>query len=999
MSKMKGTIKIMTYNVRGLDSKETEIADLFDKEQIDVAILTETKMTPGKAAPPGWRHLSARTANGRGGVSIVIRKHLTCKLVHKYGNQYTQVVIARVAGLYIAGVYHSPAAPPGLLPRELDDIHRLCNGPAIIMGDMNSRHRSWDPHLSFPHTRGAKLRDWCDRKHWNVRAPMGHTYQGEGANIQNRSTVDIALLRQLKDKETRALPFRGISDHCPTVITVEHPTRKQYERKRITHARRKREDLMAIAAELLNDKHADLLVAIRQAQDPQALERAYEDFCNTALQAFRPTARRSKEAPPLYWNEALTHATKIRSRLYKKWKLTNCPVAKRTYKEHDRETKRMIRREKRRSFQALGEMMQQSPHPEAILARFSKHREERIAKNNTKVYRTVDPRAFTEYIGTKFPVTEAMPEVTPRPFMVSDSFRKEIEQAVLDAPKGKAAGGDEVFAEVLQLTPKRSALFIQELWIKCGQMKYTPKAWRITIWVPIYKSGLRGVISNYRPVALLSHIRKIIEVAINRTIMRFIIFHPTQCGFRSHSGCEQAILRYMWNTRQANYVAILDLKGAYGSIPRHRLLELIDQRIPPNLAAMITAFLTEEECYTIGNPEFSVNIRRGVPEGSPLSPSLFNLVMDTLANQIQRESPDPNIVPNIMFADDVNLQAIQAPSMQSLLHTCSRWAVRNDMTWAPTKSHIIKKRGAAPTPFTLAGTTLGMRTQAKYLGITATLTQQGVDHRELSNRIKKAKAAAASLKELRLMRYMTVRQARNTVRALITSKWSYMAHLIPVTRQQLHRINQIEHQARGFYLRFKHKQALDRVCYAMNAPSAEQTIENLGRSAENRLTRNLQEHTDKEHHPLSIALALEELTALRNIRERSTAETEPARTNRREAWERRRNLRRRIPPSAHHLPFLELKKARDQRCAINWFFGRFPEQMHFRMFKNQKGPAAAEEWKEGMYSLMGKTKWNREETEEFKGRVRSLFDVVQNAAPEDAEAALQEELDELQNYI
>jgi len=63
----------MTYNVCGIDSKETEIANIFEKEQIDIAILTETHLTPGKATPPGWRHFSARTEQGRGASAGTLR--------------------------------------------------------------------------------------------------------------------------------------------------------------------------------------------------------------------------------------------------------------------------------------------------------------------------------------------------------------------------------------------------------------------------------------------------------------------------------------------------------------------------------------------------------------------------------------------------------------------------------------------------------------------------------------------------------------------------------------------------------------------------------------------------------------------------------------------------------------------------------------------------------------------------------------------------------------
>jgi len=360
-----------------------------------------------------------------------------------------------------------------------------------------------------------------------------------------------------------------------------------------------------------------------------------------------------------------------------------------------------------------------------------------------------------------------MPPVAPQRFQVDAVFRVEIHRALLKAPSAKASGDDELFAEVLQLTPLRTTEFICELWAKIGRLGYTPESWRTTVLVPIHKKGEIGVAENYRPIALLSHMRKIVETALNRTIMKITRFHPTQCGFRERSSCEQALLRYAVQAKTHKFAAVLDLKGAYGSIPRHRVMEIIAERLPKNLVVMVACFLTTEKIYTIGDSSYTEHIQPGVPEGSPLSPTLFNMVMDTLAVDIVKENQNDAAFPCAMFADDVNLQAMGAPPLQHNMHTCTKWAEVNHMEWAPPKCTILAEEIIHP-PLQLAGQPVKTERETEYLG--TYITYDGISPAMIEQRSTKATEAVNALAQTGLIKYLNVRQRANMCKLLITSK-------------------------------------------------------------------------------------------------------------------------------------------------------------------------------------------------------------------------------------
>jgi retron-type reverse transcriptase len=64
--------------------------------------------------------------------------------------------------------------------------------------------------------------------------------------------------------------------------------------------------------------------------------------------------------------------------------------------------------------------------------------------------------------------------------------------------------------------------------------------------IPVYKKGPRTVISNYRPISLLSVFNKILEKLMYNRLTKFIekheVFFSGQFGFRSNRSTSHAIL-------------------------------------------------------------------------------------------------------------------------------------------------------------------------------------------------------------------------------------------------------------------------------------------------------------------------------------------------------------------------------------------------------------------------------------------------------------------------
>src|SRR2546425_2254388 len=179
--------------------------------------------------------------------------------------------------------------------------------------------------------------------------------------------------------------------------------------------------------------------------------------------------------------------------------------------------------------------------------------------------------------------------------------------------------------------------------------------------LPIYKSGDKTLISNYRPISLLTVFSKIYEKIILKRFDSFLIKHQIlydmQFGFRKNHSTQLALASYIdcitaaLDKNQFTMSIFIDLSKAFDTINHTILLQKLEYYGVRGLVNdFIKSYLTNRLQYVeieniSSNP---MKITCGIPQWSILGPLLFLLyVNDT--------HTCANLLKFFLFADDTTI--------------------------------------------------------------------------------------------------------------------------------------------------------------------------------------------------------------------------------------------------------------------------------------------------------------------------------------------------------
>jgi Reverse transcriptase (RNA-dependent DNA polymerase) len=225
-----------------------------------------------------------------------------------------------------------------------------------------------------------------------------------------------------------------------------------------------------------------------------------------------------------------------------------------------------------------------------------------------------------------------------------------------------------------------------------------PSLWKIAKIIPIFKSGDRSHILNYRPISILSSMGKLFEsILFNQLITQIDpLISDSQHGFRPKRSTVSNLLVFSQFLRSSldvgSQVDVIytDFKKAFDLVNRDiLLLRLAEIGCSFNAISLLASYLRNRlQFVRVRGYESSLfTSLSGVPQGSALAPLLFNVFVDSVSRVVHYSKL-------LLYADDLKLyhritSADDCLQLQTDIDSIIHWSHSNKMDFSINKCKSI----------------------------------------------------------------------------------------------------------------------------------------------------------------------------------------------------------------------------------------------------------------------------------------------------------------------
>lgn len=706
-------LSFVHYNVQSLAPK----LDILGPElfEFDILAFSETWLKPSISSDDLHLHSfrkperKDRTGDSHGGVIIYVKEDIYYKRrldLEPRGTECIWIELILKNKHILFGLFYRPPNSDAIYFSTVEDSFHLAVDTGmkdiIITGDFNFNM------LSEQSSR--KIKDLC-RQFSLSQIISQPTHFTENSS----SLIDLLLVNDNNHVITSGVgdPFlqQDLRYHCPVfgVFNFSKLKRKSYVRQ-IWKYDQGNYELMKYTASVTDWdslQHSDINIYAKNLTD--CISSITESCIPNKKVIIRPS-------DPPWITTAIKRQIRKRKRAYRKAKQTNLQNHWDKFKRLRNKVVSMIRESKKSYFVSLSNKLKSDSLSskqwwtilKSFIAPNSKTSIPPLEKDGV-IYSDDSAKAnvLNDFFRDQTILNDKntiLPDLIP--YTVENSLNSltftpdEVESILNALPLGKAAGPDGINNRILrelskELAPPICSFFNQSL--RNGEVPECFKASRVC---PVYKGGDPSVVSNYRPISLLSNLDK----ALERLVFKYIYNHfrdnniltSFQSGFIPGDSTVNQ-LTYLYNTfcqaldsGKEVRVVFCDISKAFDRVWHAGLIHKLKAAgISSDLLSWFVSYLANrKQRVVLPGTESNWNfIHAGVPQGSILGPLLFLLYINDIVTDI-----GSNIR---LFADDTSIYIIvdnpntAAEILNTDLEKISQWAKTWLVNFNATKTEAL----------------------------------------------------------------------------------------------------------------------------------------------------------------------------------------------------------------------------------------------------------------------------------------------------------------------